>query len=118
MRADEYSATSIRSLRSASVNSPLVPAENSLLRVWMAPSVICDLSGTVSIDFTSNPVVFAIDVIIGAWLSVFLKNTGSPVWMTLPTTPVPTGILSWRSFVSISLNVFSFFGSLAQSDGE
>ena len=118
MSAEEYSATSVSSFRSASVNSPFVPAENSLLRVWIAPRVIVVFRGTVSIDFTSKPVVFAIDVIIGAWLSEFWKKTGSPVWITLPTTPVPTGILSWRSFSSMSLNFFSFFGSSFQRDGE
>jgi hypothetical protein len=78
IRAEEYSATSVRSFRSASVNSPFVPAENSLLSVWMAPSAIVVLSGTVSIDLTSKPVVFAIVTIMGAWLSVFLKKTGWP----------------------------------------
>ena len=80
--------------------------------------MIVVLSGTVSIDLTSKPVVFAIVTIMGAWLSVFLKKTGCPDWMTLPTTPVPIGTFSWRSLVSISLNLASFFGSSLQRDGE
>ena len=118
IRAEEYSATSDSSFRSSSVNSPFVPAVYSLLRVWMAPMVIEVLRGTVSIERTSNPVVVAMDVIMGAWLSVFLKKTGSPVLITLPTMPVPRGIFSWRSLASISLNLPSFFLSSLQRVGE
>ena len=102
MRVEEYSATSLSSAKSFSVNSPSVPADISLFSTWMAPSVMVVLSGTVSIERTSKPVVWAIDCMKGAWLSVLRKNTGSPVSMTLPTMPFPSGSFSARSLAAVS----------------
>ena len=99
------------------MNSPLVPAAGSLLRTWIAPSVIVVFSGTVTIDFTSKPVVFASDA-IPCGSSLWRKNSDWPVWMTLPTLPVPAGKRSASSFAAVSWNFFSFAASPLQSVGE
>ena len=76
-----------------------------LFKTWMAPRVMVDLSATVSIERTSKPVVWAIDAMNGAWLSVLRKEYGSPVSMTLPTMPLPIGTFrgqsGWRRYREI-----------------
>ena len=49
-----------------------------------------------------KPVVCAIEAMKGSWLSLLRKKMGSPDSMTLPTMPLPTGILSARSLAAVS----------------
>ena len=64
----------------------------------MAPMMMFVFSGTVSIELTSKPTFRFFR--LAASDSLLLKNSGSPVAITLPTLPVPAGNLRGEQLFS------------------